>query len=80
MTLYTSFTSLFGALGEVLFTFGLLGWLYGVIIQLTYPELLTLQLSHLTPWLRVDVFTIYSFFVSAFGFFVWRLVVWVRKK
>ena len=81
MTLYSSkFTSLFGAIGEALFTFGLLGWMYGVLIQLAYPDLLTLQLSHLTPWLRVDVFAIYSFFVSAFGFFVWRLISWIRKK
>jgi hypothetical protein len=76
----TKFTALFGALGQVIFVFGLLGWLYGVVIQLTNPELLTIQLSHLTPWLRIDVFTIYSFFASAVGFFLWRLVVWIRKR
>jgi hypothetical protein len=81
MTLNSSkFNSIFAALGEALFTFGLLGWMYGVIIQLTNPSLLTVKLSHLTPWLRVDIFTISSFFVSALGFFVWRLVIWARKK
>ena len=78
--LSSKFAAFFGALGEVFFLFGLLGWLYGVTIQLTYPDLLTVKLSHLTPWLRVDVFTIYSFFISAFGFFLWRLVVWVSKR
>jgi len=71
---------LFGALGEVVFIFGLLGWLYGVLIQLTNPEWLTIQISHLTPWLRVDVFAIYSFFISAFGFFLWRFIIWINKK
>jgi len=34
--------------GETLFVFGLLGWLYGVLIQLFYPEWLPFQISHLT--------------------------------
>jgi len=72
--------AIFGALGEVIFFFGLLGWFYGVIIQLTNPQWLTIQISHLTPWLRIDVFAIYSFFSSAFGFFLWRLVIWIKKK
>ena len=79
MTVNLNKSSLFGVIGEVLFTFGLLGWLYGVMIQLVYPDLLTLELSHLTPWLRVDVFCIYSFIFSALGFFLWRLVIWFKK-
>ena len=59
--------------GELFFLFGLLGWVYGVLIQLVYPEWLSLGLSHLTPWIRVDTFTIISFFVSAIGFLIWRL-------
>jgi hypothetical protein len=60
--------------GELLFLFGFLGWVYGVLVQLTHPEWLTFQLSHLTPWLRVDVFTIVSFIIGAIGFFTWRLI------
>ena len=61
------------AVGELLFVYGLLGWLYGVIIQLTHPNWLPHQISHLTLWLRLDTFTITSFIVSAIGFFMWRL-------
>ena len=60
-------------IGEMLFLYGLLGWIYGVAIQFHNNASLTYQLSHLTPWLRVDNFTILSFFVSALGFFIWRL-------
>ena len=59
-------------LGELLFIFGLLGWTYGVLVQLTHPEWLTIKLSHLTPWIRVDTFTVASFILSAAGFFMWR--------
>ena len=65
--------------GQVLFLFGFLAWVYGVIIQLTYPEWLPLPLSHLFLWLRVDTFTILSFITSAIGFFVWRLIVELSK-
>jgi hypothetical protein len=61
------------AVGQVLFFYGLLAWVYGVTVQVTHPEWLTLPLSHLTLWLRVDTFTIISFFVSAAGFLLWRL-------
>ena len=60
-------------LGELLFIFGLLAWIYGILVQLTHPEWLTIQLSHLTPWIRVDTFTIMCFIVSAVGFFLWRI-------
>jgi hypothetical protein len=58
---------------ELLFLFGLLGWVYGVLVQLIHPEWLHLGLSHLTPWIRIDTFTIISFIISAVGFFIWRL-------
>ncbi len=61
-------------IGETLFVFGLLGWLYGVAIQITHPEWLTIQLTHLTPWLRVDIFAIISFILSIIGFIMWRSV------
>ena len=53
--------------------FGLLGWIYGVLIQLVHPEWMTLGLSHLVTWIRVDTFTIISFVIAALGFFIWRL-------
>jgi hypothetical protein len=59
--------------GEFLFLFGLSAWVYGVLVQLVHPEWLTLSLSHLTPWIRVDTFTIFSFVVAAIGFLIWRL-------
>ena len=64
---------------QALFLYGTLAWLYGVLIQVTHPEWLPLPLSHLTLWLRLDTFTILSFFVSAFGFVVWRLIVELMK-
>lgn len=62
------------AVGQLFFIYGLLGWIYGVAIQFIYPSLLPYPMSHLTPWLRVDTFTIASFIVSAIGFFAWKLV------
>ncbi len=59
--------------GEFLFLFGLLAWIYGVLIQLIHPEWLPLALSHLVMWIRVDTFTIISFIVAAFGFLIWRI-------
>lgn len=59
--------------GELLFFYGLLGWGYGVLVQITHPNWLPLRLSHLAPWLRVDTFAIASFLVSALGFLIWSL-------
>ena len=59
--------------GEFLFLFGLLSWVYGVLFQFIFPEWLTGGLSHFTPWLRVDTFTIIGFIVAAIGFLIWRL-------
>jgi hypothetical protein len=60
-------------IGEALFLYGLLGWIYGVLIQITHPDFLETSLSHLTTWIRVDTFTVLSFFLSIVGFFIWRL-------
>jgi hypothetical protein len=65
-------TIIFKVIGETLFLYGLLGWIYGTSIQFIHPEWLPLPLSHLTLWLRTDTFTIASFFISAIGFFLWR--------
>jgi hypothetical protein len=59
--------------GEFLFLFGLLAWVYGILVQLIHPEWLPLSLSHLIQWIRVDTFTIISFVVAAIGFLTWRL-------
>jgi hypothetical protein len=59
--------------GEALFFYGLLGWIYGVLIQLFHPRFLTTMLSHLVPWIRVDTFSVLSFPASIIGFFIWRL-------
>jgi hypothetical protein len=59
--------------GETFFLYGLLGWAYGVLVQLTHPRWLPLPLSHLIPWIRIDTFTIISFILSAVGFLTWRI-------
>jgi len=59
--------------GEILFLYGLLGWTYGVLIQLIHPHWLPYPLSHLIPWIRIDTFTIVSFALSALGFFIWKI-------
>jgi hypothetical protein len=63
----------FRVAGEALFVYGLLGWIYGVLIQMTNQDLLPTGLSHLTPWIRVDTFAVLSFILSIIGFFIWRL-------
>lgn len=59
--------------GETLFVYGLLGWIYCVLVQLIYPSWLCYGLSHLTPWIRIDTFAILSFIISVVGFFTSRL-------
>ena len=59
--------------GEFLFLFGLLAWIYGVLIQLITPEFQYDSLSPLIPWIRVDAFAIVGFVVAAIGFLIWRL-------
>jgi hypothetical protein len=65
--------------GQLLFLFGLMAWLYGITIQITHPEWLTLSISHLLLWLRTDTFTIIMFIVSAIGFFIWRIIAELTK-
>jgi hypothetical protein len=59
--------------GEFFFLFGLLSWGYGVLFQFIFPDWLSGGLSHITPWIRVDTFTIIGFIVAAIGFLIWRL-------
>ncbi|MFH1210230.1 MAG: hypothetical protein V1663_05600 [archaeon] len=62
------------SLSLTLFVFGLLGWTYIALIALVHPQTLTIQLTHLTPWLREDTFGILSFILAFFSFFVYNLV------
>lgn len=64
----------FKVIGLVLFLYGLLAWLDGVVIQFTNPMWLAMPVSHLLN-IRTDNFTIGSFIVSAIGLFIWRLTV-----
>jgi len=66
--------------GEALFLYGLLGWLYGVLISVTHPNFLPYGLSHLITWIRVDTFSVLSFILSIIGFFIWRLTREVAKQ
>ncbi|MCL4429514.1 MAG: hypothetical protein M1167_02060 [Chloroflexi bacterium] len=66
------------AFSLMLFVFGLLAWLDGAVIQLTYPQWLPLPVSHLLN-IRTDTFTILMFILSAIGFFVWRVIVELSK-
>jgi hypothetical protein len=66
--------------GELLFLYGLLAWLDGVVIQFVDPMWLAMPVSHLFLWLRTDTFTILSFIASALGFFMWRLAVELIKS
>jgi hypothetical protein len=59
-----------------MFVFGLLAWLYVIIVQLLHVEWLAQPFSHLNfpPFnLRLDNVGIIAFAVSAVGFFVWQL-------
>ena len=59
--------------GEMLFLFGLLAWLYGVEIQFVGPpNWQFMPISRLLK-VRTDTFTIIMFLVSVLGFFLWRL-------
>ena len=65
--------------GQLLFIYGLLAWLDGVVIQFADPEWLPMPVSHLLN-VRTDTFTIAMFIVSAIGFFVWRFIVELTKS
>jgi hypothetical protein len=62
------------AVSLTLFVFGLLGWLYIVVVALVHPETLPLQLTHFALWPREDTFGEISFVVSFISFFIWNLV------
>lgn len=59
-----------------MFVFGLLVWLYVIAIQITHPDWLPMEFSHLNfpplNW-RLDEVGIIAFAVAAVGFFLWQL-------
>ena len=65
--------------GQVLFLYGLLAWLDGVVVQFTNPMWLAMPVSHILN-IRTDTFTILMFIVSAFGFFLWRVTAELIKS
>jgi len=66
-------------IGFAIFIFGLLGWLYVVALQIARPESTKWQLSHWTPWIRMDTFAVVSFIASFIGFIFW-IALWQLSK
>lgn len=57
-----------------IFLFSLLGGIYIILVGFFRAETLTIQLSHLTPWIREDTFGILSWIISFFSFLIWNLI------
>ena len=55
------------------FVHGMVGFLYIAAAAMVHPETLSIQLSHLTPWIREDTFGFLSFAVSIFSLFIYNL-------
>jgi len=53
--------------------YGFFGWFYIMLVAVVHPETLTIQLTHLTPWIREDTFGILCFIISVTSFIVWNL-------
>jgi hypothetical protein len=71
------------ALLSTLFLFGLLTWLYVIMVQMSHPYWITLPLSHIQIFplnLRVDVTGIVAFVVSALAFFLLQLTPKARTR
>jgi hypothetical protein len=64
------------AILSTLFLFGLLTWVYVVILQMAHPEWLSEPLSHINVFpfnVRVDVTGMAAFVVSVLAFFFLQL-------
>ena len=61
------------SLSLTLFIFGLLGWLYLILMLVVYPDTLSMPLTHLLPYPREDTFGMICFAISMVSFFVWRM-------
>jgi uncharacterized protein with PQ loop repeat len=67
--------AILGSAAFTVFVFGLLTWLYVILIQITHPEWIGLGFSHIDfppfNW-RTDEVGMIAFTAAALGFFVWR--------
>ncbi|MGP8128056.1 MAG: hypothetical protein ACLP9D_09630 [Candidatus Bathyarchaeia archaeon] len=64
------------ALFSTFFLFGLLTWLYVIILQITHPEWVTEPLTHVNAFpfnFRVDLTGMVAFVVSALAYFFLQL-------
>ena len=61
-------------IGEAMFIFGLISWFYTIVISFFREHWLKMPLTHLTLWLRTDVYGIISFIVAIAGFLIWRII------
>lgn len=55
------------------FIHGMVGFLYIATSAMVHPETLSIQLSHLTPWIREDTFGFLSFAISIVSLFIYDL-------
>jgi len=64
------------ALALSAFVFGLLVWLYVIVVQITHPDWVTTPFSHIHvfpfDW-RLDEAGMTAFAIAAVGFFVWQI-------
>jgi hypothetical protein len=65
------------------FVFGLLVWVYVIVIQVTHPIWVTEPFSHIQvfpfDW-RLDEVGMAAFAVAAVGFFVWQIELNTKTK
>ena len=68
--------ALMRAIALTAFLFGLLVWVYVIVIQVTHPEWLTEPFSHIDyfpfNW-RLDEVGMAAFAISAIGFLSWQI-------
>ena len=65
------------------FVFGLLVWLYVIVVQITHPQWVTTPFSHIhvfpLDW-RLDEVGMTAFAVAAVGFLVWQIELNMEAK
>lgn len=75
--------ALLRAVASTAFLFGLLVWIYVVVVQLTHPQWVTDPFSHVNffpfNW-RVDEIGMTAFAVAAVGFLVWQIELHRQEK
>lgn len=56
------------------FVHGMVGFLYIATSAMVHPQTLSIQLSHLTPWIREDTFGFLCFAISIISLFTYNMV------